>query len=177
MADDLHRMEIAADIDNDSQPHQTRSARQLQRQCLSERDSAGHREVRLGSTTVSNVVIYTAVVSIENRRLELLPGMTANLRIETDAREGVSRVPNAALRWHPPGVTGADDHGQHVYVLMRQAAFGHPAHAFPGAGAAFRCAGWRESSRQQLQAAVLNRDDCGVDHNIRHRRRSKSGLC
>ena len=43
--------------------------------------------------------------------------MTANLRIETDAREGVSRVPNAALRWHPPGVTAADDHGQHVYVL------------------------------------------------------------
>jgi hypothetical protein len=46
-----------------------------------------------------------------------MPGMTANLRIETDAREGVSRVPNAALRWHPPGATAADDHGQHVYVL------------------------------------------------------------
>jgi hypothetical protein len=70
---------------------------------------------------VSNVVIYTTVVSIENPHLELLPGMTANLRIETDAREGVSRVPNAALRWHPPGVTGADDHGQHVYVLNQGA--------------------------------------------------------
>jgi HlyD family secretion protein len=70
---------------------------------------------------VSNVVIYTAVVSIENPHLELLPGMTANLRIETDAREGVTRVPNAALRWRPAGAAAADDHGQRVYVLNQGA--------------------------------------------------------
>ncbi len=59
--------------------------------------------VRLGSQTVQNVVIYTAVVSIDNSRLELKPGMTANLRIITDRRDDVMRISNAALRWRPPG--------------------------------------------------------------------------
>ncbi|MBK9080904.1 MAG: efflux RND transporter periplasmic adaptor subunit [Rhizobiales bacterium] len=58
--------------------------------------------VRLGSQTVQNVVIYTAIVSVANPRLELKPGMTANLRIVTDRRENVLRAPNAALRWRPP---------------------------------------------------------------------------
>src|SRR6185436_7025124 len=62
----------------------------------------------------SNVVIYTAIISIENPKLELFPGMTANLRIETAAREKAYRVPNAALRWAPSG-TKAD--GETVYVL------------------------------------------------------------
>ena len=57
--------------------------------------------MRLGSQTVQNVVIYTTIVSIENPRLELLPGMTANLRVETDRRDNVVRIPNAALRWKP----------------------------------------------------------------------------
>ena len=30
--------------------------------------------------------------------------MTANLRIETDRRENVVRIPNAALRWRPPSL-------------------------------------------------------------------------
>lgn len=63
--------------------------------------------VRLGSQTVQNVVIYTAIVSVENPRLELRPGMTANLRIVTDRRENVLRVPNAALRWRPASTAPA----------------------------------------------------------------------
>jgi HlyD family secretion protein len=59
-------------------------------------------QVRLGSTTVQNVVIYTAVVTVENPDNVLLPGMTANLRVLTEERRGVLRVPNAALRWRPP---------------------------------------------------------------------------
>jgi HlyD family secretion protein len=61
------------------------------------------KQVRLGSQTVQNVVIYTTIISVENPRLELLPGMTATLRVETDVRDNVMRVPNAALRWRPPG--------------------------------------------------------------------------
>jgi HlyD family secretion protein len=57
--------------------------------------------VRLGSQTVQNVVIYTAIVAVENPRLELLPGMTASLRIVADERENVLKIPNAALRWRP----------------------------------------------------------------------------
>ena len=59
--------------------------------------------VRLGAQTVQNVVIYTAIITVKNPRLELKPGMTANLRILTDKRSNVLRVPNAALRWKPAG--------------------------------------------------------------------------
>jgi HlyD family secretion protein len=116
IADDLHRMEIAANIDETD----VGRIKPGQRVGFSVAAYPGRefegmvKQIRLGSTTMSNVVIYTAVVTIENPHLELLPGMTANLRIETAARKEVVRVPNAALRWHPPG-TKAD--GQHVYVL------------------------------------------------------------
>jgi HlyD family secretion protein len=119
IADDLHRMEIAANIDETDvgriRPGQRASFGVT---AYPGREFVGTvRQVRLSSSTVSNVVIYTAVVSIENPHLELLPGMTANLRIETHAREGVTRVPNAALRWRPAGAAAADNHGQRVYVL------------------------------------------------------------
>jgi HlyD family secretion protein len=59
--------------------------------------------VRLGSQTVQNVVIYTAIIEVMNEGLELKPGMTATLRIFTERRANVLRVPNAALRWRPSG--------------------------------------------------------------------------
>ncbi|HRK23621.1 MAG TPA: efflux RND transporter periplasmic adaptor subunit, partial [Beijerinckiaceae bacterium] len=55
--------------------------------------------VRLGSQTVQNVVIYTTVIDVDNPDIALKPGMTANLRIVTEQRDNVVRVPNAALRW------------------------------------------------------------------------------
>jgi HlyD family secretion protein len=44
------------------------------------------------------------VVSAQNTDQKLLPGMTANVRIVTDRKEDALRVPNAALRFRPPGV-------------------------------------------------------------------------
>jgi HlyD family secretion protein len=64
------------------------------------------KEIRLAPTTVQNVVTYTVVVAAPNVGGRMLPGMTANMRIIADRREGVLRVPNAALRWRPPGSTG-----------------------------------------------------------------------
>jgi HlyD family secretion protein len=61
------------------------------------------KTVRLGSQTVQNVVIYTAVIDVPNSDLALKPGMTATLRIFTERKENVLRVSNAALRWRPPG--------------------------------------------------------------------------
>jgi HlyD family secretion protein len=59
--------------------------------------------VRKAALNVQNVVTYTAIVSANNDRGELLPGMTANVRITTDSREAVLKVPNSALRFRPPG--------------------------------------------------------------------------
>jgi HlyD family secretion protein len=62
------------------------------------------KEIRLAPTTVQNVVTYTVVVTAPNTNGRMLPGMTATLRIITDQRPAALRVPNAALRWRPPGV-------------------------------------------------------------------------
>jgi len=61
-------------------------------------------QVRKAAQILQNVVTYDVVVSAENIDLKLLPGMTANIRVVTDQRESALRVPNAALRFRPPGV-------------------------------------------------------------------------
>jgi HlyD family secretion protein len=63
-------------------------------------------QVRLAATTVQNVVTYSVMVQAPNPRQVLLPGMTANVRIVTDRRENVLRVPNDAARFQPPGANG-----------------------------------------------------------------------
>lgn len=114
IADDLRRMEISANIDETD----VGRIKAGQRASFTVNAFPGRsfegtvKQVRLGSQTVNNVVIYTTIVSIENPRRELLPGMTANLRIETDRREDVVRVPNAALRWRPPAAAETPAAGQ-----------------------------------------------------------------
>jgi len=107
IADDLHRMEISANIDEtDVGRIKTGQRVNFTVNAYPGRNFEGTvKQVRLGSQTVQNVVIYTTIISVANPRLELMPGMTANLRVETDRRENVIRVPNAALRWRPPSVT------------------------------------------------------------------------
>jgi HlyD family secretion protein len=61
-------------------------------------------QVRLASTTVQNVVTYSVMIQANNPRQMLLPGMTANVRIVTDRRENVLRVPNDGARFQPAGV-------------------------------------------------------------------------
>ena len=58
-------------------------------------------QVRLNPTTVSNVVTYAAIIDAPNPGLELKPGMTATVAIETARRDNVLRVPSAALRFRP----------------------------------------------------------------------------
>ena len=60
------------------------------------------RQVRSSPQIIQNVVTYNAVIDVANPKLELKPGMTANLEIVTAEREGALRVPNAAIRFRPP---------------------------------------------------------------------------
>lgn len=60
--------------------------------------------VRKSATVANNVVTYTVVVAFSNAGAQLLPGMTANVRIVTDVRENVVKLPNAALRVRLAGV-------------------------------------------------------------------------
>src|SRR4029078_9414132 len=59
-------------------------------------------QVRLNSTTLNNVVSYTAVVSVSNEDGKLLPGMTASVKLQTASADDVLTVPSTALRFTPP---------------------------------------------------------------------------
>jgi len=116
IADDLRRMEIAVSIDETD----VGRVKPDQRVAFSVSAYPGRefegkvKHVRLGSQTVSNVVTYTGIVSIENPKMELLPGMTASVKIEADSRSDALLAPNAALRWKPPG---SNVKGPGVWVL------------------------------------------------------------
>jgi HlyD family secretion protein len=114
VAQDLRSMEIYANVD-EADVGRVRSGQTVtfSVNAYPGREFTGEvKLVRLGSQTVQNVVIYTAIISFSNPRMELLPGMTATLRVITDRRENVLRVPNAALRWRPAGAAPAEPRPQ-----------------------------------------------------------------
>ena len=57
--------------------------------------------VRFAPVTVENVVTYVTVIEVANPKLELRPGMTANVSIVLDRRDNAIALPNAALRYKP----------------------------------------------------------------------------
>jgi HlyD family secretion protein len=57
---------------------------------------------RLSPETISNVVTYVVILKVENKERKLMPGMTANISVITEQRDGVIKVPAAALRFTPP---------------------------------------------------------------------------
>lgn len=65
------------------------------------------KQVRKAATNVANVVTYVAVIGFSNTEGKLLPGMTANVRVVTDQRQDVLKVPNGALRVRIAGVEPA----------------------------------------------------------------------
>lgn len=86
-------------------------------------------QVRQAPQTVQNVVTYDVVLGIDNTALLLKPGMTATVRIITDARTHVLRVPDQALRFVPgnlaspaPAEEGGVGKPQRVWKLVD----GHP---------------------------------------------------
>jgi HlyD family secretion protein len=116
IADDLRRMEIAVSIDETDVGRVKPAQRAVFTvSAYPGREFEGRvKHVRLGSQTVSNVVTYTEIVSIENPKTELLPGMTASVKIETDSRSNALLAPNAALRWKPAGAVAK---GPGVWVV------------------------------------------------------------
>jgi HlyD family secretion protein len=58
--------------------------------------------IRKAPINVQNVITYDAVIGVSNTDLRLFPGMTANVRILVNPLRNVLKVPNAALRYHPP---------------------------------------------------------------------------
>jgi HlyD family secretion protein len=104
IAEDLSKMEIVLAIDEaDIGQVRQRQDVSFSVDAYPERQFRGTvQQVRLSATNTNNVITYPVVVAVDNTDLVLLPGMTANAQIEVSRRDGVLRVPNAALRFRPP---------------------------------------------------------------------------
>lgn len=61
------------------------------------------RQIRNSPTSIQNVVTYKVIADVNNMSGLLRPGMTANVSIIVAYQEDVLIVPNAALRFRPPG--------------------------------------------------------------------------
>ncbi|MDP1823294.1 MAG: efflux RND transporter periplasmic adaptor subunit [Archangium sp.] len=72
-------------------------------------------EVRNAAHVVQDVVTYGVVVALDNLDLALRPGMTASVRVRTGSTAATLQVPNAALRFTPPGETKRER--PHVWLL------------------------------------------------------------
>lgn len=66
------------------------------------------KQIRPQSTTVSNVVNYTVIVSANNEEKLLLPGMTTTIEFIINNAEDALLVPNTALKFHPERKKGKD---------------------------------------------------------------------
>jgi HlyD family secretion protein len=60
-------------------------------------------QIRKAALVIQNVVTYTVVVAVDNPGGRLLPGMTANVKMIVSEKPSVLKIPNAALRFRPPG--------------------------------------------------------------------------
>jgi HlyD family secretion protein len=103
IASDLKKLELTIDIDEadigevqleqqatftvDAYPAQTFNAKVV--------------ELRNAARTIQNVVTYQGVLSVQNDKGLLKPGMTATADITVKVAENVMSVPNGALRFTP----------------------------------------------------------------------------
>lgn len=104
IAQDLTKMQIEADVDEADIGKISEG--QLARFTVDAYPDATFdgeiTQVRKASTITSNVVTYKVIITADNRRQQLLPGMTANVNIILGIQNDALRVTNGALRFNPP---------------------------------------------------------------------------
>ena len=103
LAEDLKQMELQVDVDEADvgkvQPGQT--ATFTVDAYPDKAFPARISQVRYGSQTVEGVVTYKTVLTVDNSKLLLRPGMTATAVITVERKDNVLLVPSAALRFVP----------------------------------------------------------------------------
>lgn len=117
LAEDLTRMKLQVNIDEadigevkegqkveftvDAYPGQTFPGRITQ--------------LRYQSTTTNNVVTYLAVITVDNRKMLLRPGMTATATVTVQSLTNALLVPNVALRFEPAAVAAGPQGDQRSF--------------------------------------------------------------
>jgi len=116
IATDLTRMEVDTNVsESDIGAIKPGSSATFTVEAFPDRTFSGSvTQVRQAPQTVQNVITYDAVVSAENPGDVLKPGMTATVRLITDKRDNVVRVPDQALRYTPGGVAATSGSGNNL---------------------------------------------------------------
>lgn len=103
IAEDLTRMQLTCDVD-EADIGQVRVGQPVRFSVdtFPEREFLGTvAQIRLSPKTANNVVTYPVIVQVDNADQVLLPGMTAEVRVQVARAENVLRVPASALRFRP----------------------------------------------------------------------------
>ncbi|HPW56466.1 MAG: efflux RND transporter periplasmic adaptor subunit [Thermoanaerobaculaceae bacterium] len=103
IAEDLTRMQLTCDVDEaDIGQVKVDQPVRFSVDTFPEREFAGTvAQIRLSPKTANNVVTYPVIVEVDNGDLALLPGMTAEVRVQVARAEHALRVPASALRFRP----------------------------------------------------------------------------
>lgn len=96
------------------------------------------RQVRNAPTTNQGVVTYDAVIDVDNKDLNLRPGMTANVAFVLDRVENAIKIPNAALRFKP---------SREQMLALFEKFGGGPGRRGSGAGGSGGSGGWSRGER------------------------------
>lgn len=117
IAQDLHDMQVEAAVDQaDVGRLKLGQSASFTVDAFPRRSFSGEiRQIRKSPRNVQSSVRYTVLIAAPNPDLALLPGMTANVRIVVAHRDDALKVPDAALRFRPPGAAG----GERVWILAR----------------------------------------------------------
>jgi len=150
IAKDLSQMQILATVDeSDIGQIKTDQPVTFTVQAYPGRNFTGTvSQVRINSTTVNNVVNYTAVVAVANPDGKLLPGMTATVKFLIGSADDALSVPNAALRFRP-AIAGNASSGSSAPagVRVRNA-------STSGGDSAARAAGAGRATRDSMSATL-----------------------
>lgn len=106
LAEDLTKMELHVDVDEADvgQVKEEQGATFTVDAYPAQQFPSKVSEVRNAAKTVSGVVTYETVLSVENPELLLRPGMTGTANITVSQLQDAVLVPNAALRFTPPAL-------------------------------------------------------------------------
>ena len=99
IANDLKEMKIEASVD-EADIGQVKLGQQVEFtvDAFPDKQFFGKVEqMQLESVTLQNVVTYIVEITIENKDMKLIPGMTANIEIIVTQEENVLTIPNGAL--------------------------------------------------------------------------------
>ncbi len=120
VAADLRKMEVVAAVDEaDIAEIAVGEVAQFTVNAYQDRVFTGTvSEVRNAARVIQDVVTYGVVIVVDNVDLALKPSMTASVRIRTGTIVDADKIPNAALRFSPPGEASMKSPG--VWTLVDQ---------------------------------------------------------